>query len=217
MQPLGISASVTDVDQLAIQVTQFASRRRLTVVPVIPVSGRGWGYLVLLDQHRLTAAQFCELAVTVEAKLLYVKTDDFNARTDPGTAVGRHDIGEQSSPVSDQLIRFRQDVGHFNGRTRQLELAFVTGCIPQHPAIANVALVGLADPVVGERACAVIVPRGGVEVTLGELYDFLTSERKIAVWKVPERIEFVEDFPLTATGKIQKFALRDRCQATSGT
>jgi len=120
MQPLGIPASVTDVDQLAIQVKQFASRRRLTVVPVIPVSAKGRGYLVLLDQRHLTAVQFCELAVTVEAKLLYVKTDDFNARTDPGTAVGRHDIGEQRSPVSDQLIKFRQDVDFFNGRSRQL-------------------------------------------------------------------------------------------------
>jgi acyl-CoA synthetase (AMP-forming)/AMP-acid ligase II len=109
--------------------------------------------------------------------------------------------------LKDIIIR-----GGFNISAREVEEALL-----QHPAIANVALVGLADPVVGERACAVIVPRGGVKVTLGELYDFLTTERKIAVWKVPERIEFVEDFPLTATGKIQKFALRDRYQATSGT
>jgi acyl-CoA synthetase (AMP-forming)/AMP-acid ligase II len=108
--------------------------------------------------------------------------------------------------LKDIIIR-----GGFNISAREVEEALL-----QHPAIANVALVGLADPVVGERACAVIVPRGGVKVTLGELYDFLTTERKIAVWKVPERIEFVEDFPLTATGKIQKFALRDRYRATSG-
>jgi len=60
------------------------------------------------------------------------------------------------------------------------------------------------------------VPRGGTRVTIEELYEFLTAERKIAVWKVPERIEFVEEFPLTPRGKIQKFALRDRYQATSG-
>jgi acyl-CoA synthetase (AMP-forming)/AMP-acid ligase II len=108
--------------------------------------------------------------------------------------------------LKDIIIR-----GGFNISAREVEEALL-----QHPAIANVALVGLADPVVGERACAVIVPRGGVKVTLGELYDYLTTERKIAVWKVPERIEFVEDFPVTATGKIQKFALRERYQATSG-
>src|SRR3984957_14805555 len=81
--------------------------------------------------------------------------------------------------IKDIIIR-----GGFNISAREVEEALL-----QHPAIANVALVGLADPVVGERACAVIVPRGGVKVTLGELYDFLTTERKIAVWKVPERIE----------------------------
>ena len=108
--------------------------------------------------------------------------------------------------LKDIIIR-----GGFNISAREVEEALL-----QHPAIANVAVVGLADPVVGERACAVIVPRGGVKVTLKGLYDFLTTERKIAVWKVPERIEFVEDLPLTATGKIQKFALRDRYQATSG-
>lgn len=129
MQPLGIPASVTDVDQLAIQATQFATRQRLTAVPVIPVPGKGRGHLVLLDQHHLTAVQFCELAVTAEAKLLYVKTEHFSARTAPGTAAGRHDIGKQSSPLRDQLTRFRQDVNHFNGRTRQLELTFATGCV----------------------------------------------------------------------------------------
>ncbi|MDX6432144.1 MAG: hypothetical protein QOE54_4510, partial [Streptosporangiaceae bacterium] len=79
-----------------------------------------------------------------------------------------------------------------------------------HPAISNVALVGFPDAVVGERACAFIVPQDGARVTLEQLRTFLADERKIAVWKVPERIEFVEEFPVTATGKIQKFALRDR-------
>jgi non-ribosomal peptide synthetase component E (peptide arylation enzyme) len=40
--------------------------------------------------------------------------------------------------------------------------------------------------------------------------DHLVNERKIAIWKVPERIEFVSELPLTATGKIQKFVLRER-------
>jgi cyclohexanecarboxylate-CoA ligase/acyl-CoA synthetase len=108
--------------------------------------------------------------------------------------------------LKDIIIR-----GGFNISAREVEEALL-----QHPAIANVALIGLPDPLVGERACAVIVPRGGATVTLEDLYDFLVDERKIAVWKVPERIEFVEELPLTATGKIQKFALRDRYRADSG-
>ena len=47
-----------------------------------------------------------------------------------------------------------------------------------------------------------------------DLRTYLTEERKIAIWKVPERIEIVAELPVTATGKIQKFALRDRYSTT---
>jgi non-ribosomal peptide synthetase component E (peptide arylation enzyme) len=76
--------------------------------------------------------------------------------------------------------------------------------------VANVAVVAIADPVVGERACAVIQTRGQVTITLAEMKDYLTGERKIAVWKVPERVEFLDELPVTATGKIQKFVLREK-------
>ena len=93
----------------------------------------------------MTAGQFCELALTAGEKLLYVQTEDFNARTDPGTAVGRHGLGEQNSPVRDQLIKFRQDVDQFNGRTRQLELAFATGCVLHCWTVAADWYIGLVN------------------------------------------------------------------------
>jgi cyclohexanecarboxylate-CoA ligase/acyl-CoA synthetase len=120
--------------------------------------------------------------------------------------IDEHGYLRVTGRLKDIIIR-----GGFNISAREVEEALL-----DHPAIANVALVGLADPQVGERACAVIVPRGDAAVTLEELFSFLTKERKIAVWKVPERIEFVQELPLTATGKIQKFALRDRYQSTEG-
>ncbi|MFF3573788.1 class I adenylate-forming enzyme family protein [Nocardia jiangxiensis] len=95
--------------------------------------------------------------------------------------------------------------GGFNISAREVEEALL-----RHPKVANVAVVGIADPVVGERACAVIQTRGGGGITLAELKEYLTDERKIAVWKVPERIEFLDELPVTATGKIQKFVLRER-------
>ncbi|MCW2813077.1 MAG: o-succinylbenzoate--CoA ligase [Nocardioides sp.] len=102
--------------------------------------------------------------------------------------------------LKDIIIR-----GGFNISAREVEEALL-----EHPAVANVAVVGLPDERLGERACAVVVPRGDQRVTLAELRTFLADKRKIATWKVPERIEFVDGFPLTATGKVQKFALRDR-------
>ena len=77
------------------------------------------------------------------------------------------------------------------------------------PGIANVAVIGLPDPVVGERVCAVIEPAVGHEPpTLEELRDHLTNRRGMAVWKIPERIEIVTQWPLTATGKVKKYVLR---------
>ena len=102
--------------------------------------------------------------------------------------------------LKDIIIR-----GGFNISARQVEEALLG-----HPKIANVAVIGVPDPAVGERVCAVIVPKGSAEITLKEMRDYLTNETKLAIWKVPERIEFVSELPVTAVGKIQKFVLRDK-------
>lgn len=102
--------------------------------------------------------------------------------------------------IKDIIIR-----GGFNISAREVEEALLA-----HPAVANVAVIGLPDSVVGERACAVIERSGVGDVTLEQLHHHLAGERKMAVWKVPERIEFVTEWPVTATGKVQKFVLRDR-------
>jgi cyclohexanecarboxylate-CoA ligase/acyl-CoA synthetase len=81
-----------------------------------------------------------------------------------------------------------------------------------HPKVAGVALVAMPDPLLGERACACVVPAGDPP-TLGELTDFLRHERRIAVTKLPERLEIVEALPMTATGKVRKFELRERIRS----
>ena len=83
-----------------------------------------------------------------------------------------------------------------------------------HPAVANCAYVAMPDPVLGERACAYVIPRTNMALTLQSLNDFLLNERKIAKFKLPERLELLDAFPLTAVGKINKNALRDMITAT---
>jgi len=79
-----------------------------------------------------------------------------------------------------------------------------------HPAVGEVAVVALADAASGEIACAVVRPRPGMPPpTLGTLTDHL-SANGLSRRKLPERLELVEDFPRTASGKILKRALRDR-------
>jgi cyclohexanecarboxylate-CoA ligase len=76
-----------------------------------------------------------------------------------------------------------------------------------HPKIAGVAVVGMPDPRLGERACAVVIPKPGASVTLAELVAWL-EDRQLARQKFPERVEIVSEFPMTPSGKIQKFRLR---------
>ena len=78
-----------------------------------------------------------------------------------------------------------------------------------HPAVADIAIVPMPDPVLGEKACAVVVLRPGQVVTLAELTAWL-DKAGIAKLKWPERLEVVNEMPLTPTRKIMKGALAKR-------
>jgi acyl-CoA synthetase (AMP-forming)/AMP-acid ligase II len=81
---------------------------------------------------------------------------------------------------------------------------FVSG----HPKVAEVAVVAYPDEVLGERACAVVVPRPGETVTLAEIVSYLRG-LGIATFKLPERLELREALPRNPLGKILKRDLRD--------
>jgi acyl-CoA synthetase (AMP-forming)/AMP-acid ligase II len=91
--------------------------------------------------------------------------------------------------------------------------AEIEGLLAAHPGVADVALIGVPDDVLGERACAVVVA-GETAPTLGELVDFL-REQRVASFKLPERLEFVEALPRNPVGKILKRELRQRFGAGS--
>jgi acyl-CoA synthetase (AMP-forming)/AMP-acid ligase II len=77
-----------------------------------------------------------------------------------------------------------------------------------HPDVAEAAVIGIAHPKWDERPLLVIVPKPGKRPTKEDLLGFLQG--KIAKWWMPDDVVFVEEIPHTATGKIQKMALRDR-------
>jgi non-ribosomal peptide synthetase component E (peptide arylation enzyme) len=82
----------------------------------------------------------------------------------------------------------------------------------EHPAVAQVAVVGMPDRRLGERICAFVVVAGEQAVELDELTTFLRAKR-IANQKLPERLEIREELPMTPTGKVEKFKLRDEITA----
>ncbi|HMF83389.1 MAG TPA: AMP-binding protein [Acidimicrobiia bacterium] len=78
----------------------------------------------------------------------------------------------------------------------------------RHPAIGDVAVIGLQDEASGERACAIVVPADPeAPPTLKDLFDFST-EAGLMTQKIPEQLEIVDVLPRNATGKVLKHELR---------
>lgn len=77
----------------------------------------------------------------------------------------------------------------------------------RHPRVQDVQVVGVPDPKYGEELCAWIVPKPGQTLTEDDIRTFCQGQ--IAHYKVPRYIRFVEGFPMTVTGKIQKFRIRE--------
>jgi len=84
----------------------------------------------------------------------------------------------------------------------------------RHPKIQDVQVFGIPDERYGEEICAWVILRGGERMAAEELHAF--CEGQIAHYKVPRYIRFVEQFPLTVTGKVQKFIMRERMIAELG-
>jgi fatty-acyl-CoA synthase len=78
----------------------------------------------------------------------------------------------------------------------------------RHPKVEDVAVVGVPDEKFGEEICAWIVLRAGDELSEEEVKMFCRGQ--IAHYKVPRYIRFVTEFPLTVTGKVQKFQIREK-------
>jgi fatty-acyl-CoA synthase len=106
--------------------------------------------------------------------------------------------------VKDMIIR-----GGENVYPREIE-DFLYG----HPAVLDVAVVGVPDAKYGEAVCACIQLRGGVMATEEDIVEFCRGQ--IAHYKVPRYVRFVESFPLTISGKVQKYLIREQLRAELG-
>ncbi len=92
--------------------------------------------------------------------------------------------------------------GGFNVYPAELEELLYT-----HPAVQTVAVVGVPDQVMGEVGMAFIIPREGADISPQEIVDFCA--RQVAGFKVPRYVVITEEFPMTPSGKVQKFKLRE--------
>jgi acyl-CoA synthetase (AMP-forming)/AMP-acid ligase II len=98
-------------------------------------------------------------------------------------------------------------VGGFNAYPAEIENALL-----RHPAIQQAAVIGVADARLGEVGMAFVVSSG--DVTPDDIIEW--SRGEMANYKVPRVVEFVEELPLNATGKVMKDTLRERVAAGKG-
>lgn len=120
----------------------------------------------------------------------YMHTGDIGIMDDDGyvSVCGR---------VKDMVIR-----GGENIYPREIE-EFLFG----HPAIRDVSVVGVPDETFGEQLCAWVILHDGAALTQEDLREFCRG--RIAHFKIPHYVRFTDSFPMTVTGKIQKFKLRE--------
>ncbi len=90
----------------------------------------------------------------------------------------------------------------------------VEAVLQEHPAIAEVAVIGIDERAMGERVCAVVVARPDRSVSLGELRAFAAA--RLARFKCPEALYLVDALPRTATGKVAKTAVRAEVAGAEG-
>jgi cyclohexanecarboxylate-CoA ligase len=136
----------------------------------------------------------------------YFKRPEFTA--DGHTADGWFKTGDRATLDGDGYVSI-------TGRTKDviirggenIPVVEVENLLFTHPKVAGVAIVAMDDARLGERACAVVIPREGQSLTLSEIIAFLEGQQ-LARQKFPERLEIVSEFPMTPSGKVQKYRLR---------
>jgi long-chain acyl-CoA synthetase len=116
------------------------------------------------------------------------------------------DLGTKSEDGFVTVVDRKKDMvirGGYNVYPREVE-----ECLLRHPAIRDVAVIGLPDEVHGEEICACVILAEGAALSAEELIEW--SKQRLAKYKYPRRVEFVDEFPLGPSMKVLKRELRDR-------
>jgi 2,3-dihydroxybenzoate-AMP ligase len=141
----------------------------------------------------------------------YYGVAEYNART--FTPDGYYRSGDlmRRHPSGNYIVEGRKK-DLINRGGEKISAEEVENLILSHPAVLNVACVPMPDPVLGERMCAFAIPREGRSLTLEELVAYLT-DKGLARFKLPERLELLDDFPLSKFGKVAKNVLTELAAA----
>ena len=168
----------------------------------------------------------------VESKIIDPETGRIVARSEPGELCtrgysvmrGYWDNPEATSEAIDEAgwmhsgdLAVMDEEGYVNivGRIKDMVIRGGENIYPReveeflygHPAIADVQIIGVPDTKYGEELCAWVRVREGQSLSIEELRDFCNG--RIAHYKIPRYLRVSDEFPLTVTGKVQKFKMRE--------
>lgn len=138
----------------------------------------------------------------------YFGVPEYNARAFSSDGFYRSGDLMRRHPSGNYMVEGRKK-DLINRGGEKISAEEIENLILTHPAVQNVACVPMPDPILGERMCAYVILRRGHTLTLNELVSFLMKE-EIAKHKLPERLEFLDDFPLSPFGKVSKKDLTER-------
>ena len=164
--------------------------------------------LKLLDEsdNEVPAGEIGELLVRGPYTLRgYFRVPEYNARTFTPDGFYRSGDLMRLHPSGNYIVEGRKK-DLINRGGEKISAEEIENLILSHPAVLNVACVPMPDPVLGERTCAFVILQPGATLTLKKLTSFLL-DKGIAKFKLPERLEVVDDFPLSKFGKVSKHVL----------
>jgi len=133
--------------------------------------------------------------------------DDPDADAKGFTADGFYRMGDVAHKLGRYVYTEGRKKDVINRGGEKISSEEVENLILAHAKVENVCIVAMPDEVYGERACAFVVPKAHETLGFRELIDFL-SRQQIAKFKLPERLELVDGFPLSPAGKILRRELR---------
>jgi fatty-acyl-CoA synthase len=167
------------------------------------------------DGEELPVESVGEIAVKGPGVMLgyHRQPGETSAAFDPNGYLLTGDLGIVDDDGYVHLVGRRKEViirAGFNVYPREVEVR-----LEAHPAVSEVAVVGIPDPLLGEATCACVVPEEGAIVTSQELVEWCRST--LAEAKVPDLVRFFDAFPRTGTGKIRRIELSRLIQTESRT
>ena len=133
--------------------------------------------------------------------------DDPDADAKGFTADGFYRMGDVVRKLGRYVYTEGRKKDVINRGGEKISSEEVENFILAHPKVENVCIVAMPDDVYGERACAFVQPKAGQTIGFRELIDFLAG-KQIAKFKLPERLELIDGFPLSPAGKILRRELR---------